>query len=302
MVTINSRRLAVRVASISWAPPTPAEAFIERMRARNYSRYTLRNYRLDLAAAEKAIGHPLLEATAEEMERYLDGLTRRGLRATTVHRRLGSLRSFFKDAQRHGLVAADPTALYVPPKSEKRLPVYLNEAQAAAVLGALRSTTPADLREAAIVACLFYTGMRAGELVGLDVDHLQPDRLRVFGKGKKERDLFIPAKLRAHLDAWLAVLPAGEGALFTTLGPRPGRLSYDAVRRIVVGVFVRAGLGGRGLTPHKLRHTFATRLINKGMRIDQIQKLLGHTSIATTQRYAHTELGEDVCQALDRCL
>lgn len=283
------------------AGPDPIEAFLERCGFKGFSRHTVRSYRTDLSMARRACGN-LLTATEAQVEAFLAAETQRGLHPGTVGRRLNTLRSFFKDARRHKLATDDPTVSLDAPKKPRRLPKYLRDHEVAQLLAALRSDTAWELREAAMVRVLYHTGMRLSEMVSLDVAHVSADTIRVFGKGSKERELPVPIALRTALDAWLAVHPAGEGPLFTSLGLEPGRLSPCQCRAIVKGAFKRAGLGGRGLTPHKLRHTFATQLLNKGLRIDIIQRLLGHAGIGTTQMYAHTEFSADLREKLDAYL
>ena len=280
--------------------PDPIEVFLERCRLRGFSEHTLRSYHTDLTKAQRHMGN-LLTATDEKVADFLEAETRRGLNPASVGRRLNTLRSFYKDARRQKLIFDDPSLNAIPPKRPKRLPKYLRGHEIEAMFGALRSETRLDLREAAIIATFYHTGMRLSELCGLDVAHVKGETIRVFGKGSKERELPVSATLRAYLDAWLEVHPGGPHLFCSTRRPHQ-RLSTTQVRIIVKRVFARAGLGGRGLTPHKLRHSFASRLLNKGMRIDVIQKLLGHAGIATTQMYAHTEFSPDLRAQMDAIL
>lgn len=278
--------------------------YLDRLRNKNFSQHTLRCYGLDLRQAQAAVGRPLLEATHEELEAYVAGLSRKGMKGTTVRRKQASLRGFYNHLLRARLITLDPTGNFEPPKVEDRLPIYLNAAQVQSLLDTLREETSADKRESAIVKCLYYTGMRAGELVGLDIEDVFLDdrELRVFGKGRRERMLPISEALREALALWLTVHPVGKGPLFVSLHTHHRRLSYDSVYKIVKGVISRAGLGNRKFSCHKLRHTFATRLINRKVSIDKIQKLLGHRRIDTTTIYAHTELGSDLRSALENAL
>jgi site-specific recombinase XerD len=292
------------------APVHPATSFdmiqdyLERLKLKNFSDHTLRCYGLDLRQAEASIGKPLATASNEELEAYIAGLGRKGMKGTTVRRKQASLRGFFNHCIRAKVVTLDPTGNFEPPKVEDRLPIYLNAAQVQALLDSLKEGSATERREAAIVKCLYYTGMRAGELVGLDIEDLflEERELRVFGKGRRERMLPISDALALSLAAWLEVHPSKKGALFVSLQTHNRRLSYDSVYKIVKGVMARAGLGNRKFSCHKLRHTFATRLINRKVSIDKIQKLLGHRRIDTTTIYAHTELGSDLRSALENAL
>jgi site-specific recombinase XerD len=278
--------------------------YLERLELKNFSKHTLRGYELDLRQAERALSCKLVDASEDLIEAYVSGLSRAGLTGTTVRRKQASLRGFFKHCIRVKALTVDPTTRFEPPKVEERLPIYMNTAQVAQLLEALRHETWEECREAAIVACLYYTGMRSCELVGLTInDLLLDDRaMRVFGKGKRERTLPVPEALDRHLRAWLAVHPTGKGPLFVTTRKPHERLRYDGVDRVVKAAIARAGLAGRKFSCHKLRHTFATRLINRKVGIEKIQKLLGHRRIDTTQLYAHARAGNDMLDELDGAL
>ncbi len=159
---------------------------------------------------------------------------------------------------------------------------------------------PSDARDAAGIATLLYTGIRAGELVGLDIDDVRLDEgvIRVFGKGQRERLAPIPAPLRPYLDRWLAVHPAGTGALFVGRVPPFARQPYDTFARRFKTIL--AGIGLPGFTCHALRHTAATRWRRAGVPIEQIQLLLGHASVGTTMLYAHGALNEATRATLDQ--
>jgi integrase/recombinase XerD len=291
-------------ASVALPTQDMIRDYLDRLKLKNFSEHTLRCYGLDLHQAEASLGKPLVQATHEELEVYIAGLARKGMKGTTVRRKQASLRGFFNHCLRQKVIVLDPTGNFEPPKVEDRLPIYLNASQVQSLLDTLKGDTPADIREAAIVKALYYTGMRAGELVGLSIEDLFLDEreLRVFGKGRRERMLPISDALAQALDSWLAVHPVGKGPLFVSLHNHHRRLSYDSVYKIVKAVMARAGLANRKFSCHKLRHTFATRLINRKVSIDKIQKLLGHRRIDTTTIYAHTELGSDLRSALENAL
>jgi site-specific recombinase XerD len=278
--------------------------YLDRLKLKNFSGHTLRCYGLDLRQAEASIGKALVGATHAELETYIASLGRKGMKGTTVRRKQASLRGFFNHCIRAKAITIDPTGNFEPPKVEDRLPIYLNAGQVQSLLDCLRETSANERRESAILKCLYYTGMRAGELVGLDIEDLflEDRELRVFGKGRRERMLPISDALGVALARWIEVHPVGKGPLFVSLHTHNRRLSYDSVYKIVKAVIARAGLGNRRFSCHKLRHTFATRLINRKVSIDKIQKLLGHRRIDTTTIYAHTELGSDLRSALENAL
>jgi site-specific recombinase XerD len=277
---------------------SPIAAYLERLQLKNFSTHTLRAYRGDLQQAEAVLG-PLHLVDEDRLEAYAAGLARK-LKPTSVRRKHAALRGFFEHCQRSRVRVDDPTKRFEAPKLEDRLPVYLSDSQIAQLLAALAGTSPRQRRDAAIVSCFYYTGMRAGELVGLDVADLAFDNreLKVFGKGKRERNLPITPPLGAALWAWLDLHPTKTGALFIRLTAPHPRLSYDAVADVVAKALARADLSGRHFGCHKLRHTFATRLINRKVSIDKIQKLLGHRRIDTTTIYAHTKLGTELLAEL----
>jgi site-specific recombinase XerD len=286
----------------------PIADFLERLKLKGFSKHTVRAYAGDLHQAEAALG-PLHQVAPDNLEAYVEGLQRK-LKGASVRRKQASLREFFKYCRRARLRTDDPTERFEAVKVEDRLPIYLTDAQIAQVQAQLRDDTLAGIREAAMWSCLYCTGMRAGELVGLNVEDLDFDgrELRVIGKGNRERVLPITPQLGTRLYAWLAVHPSrrgdgpASGPLFVALNGGRGRLSYDAAAAVITGLIARAGLAGKRLTCHKVRHTFATRLINRKVAIDKIQKLLGHRRIDTTTIYAHRAMGADLVDEVARAL
>lgn len=266
--------------------------YLNRLAMRNSSPATIRSYSKDLRHCEGVIGKPLVKATERDLENYMASLHRAGLKATTIRRRQSSLRGFFDHCRRRKAIKVKPSDCLETPKTEERIPVHMSEAQVELLREALRGDTFTQRRDAAIVLSLYFTGMRSGELVGLrveDVD-LSDRHLSVIGKGNRERRLPIADPMARALRLWLEVHPTGEGALFVGARFPHAALEYQGVRKVVADAMKRAGLSARRFTPHKLRHTFATRLLSKKMPIDKIQKLLGHRRIETTTIYAHTAL------------
>lgn len=230
-----------------------------------------------------------------------------GKARSTMSRRTAAARVFTAWAQRTGRISSDPGALLASPKPHKTLPGVLGQADTRAVLDA--AAVAADdgsaiaLRDLAILELLYATGIRVGELCALDVDDLDPSRrvVRVFGKGRKERSVPYGVPAAAALDGWLgqgrpAVLqPGGGPALF--LGARGGRIDQRIVRRLV---HARIGaVDAPDLSPHGLRHTVATHLLEGGADLRSVQELLGHASLATTQIYTHVS-GERLRRAYEQ--
>jgi len=268
---------------------------------------TVRCYRADLNEFQDflstgvAAGSPvsLLDLDHHVVREYLSHLYDRGAGRATVARKLASLRSLFRHLARRGLVTANPAAMVATPKLEKRLPHALSEAEVESLLDNAFGTGPRDLRDRAILELLYASGVRVAELVGADLGDLELSRatkdgmLRVLGKGRKERLVPIGSKSVLAVGSYLRARPklvpddrAGRAeardALF--LNARGGRLTDRSVRRILNERLRRAALLKR-VSPHTLRHSFATHMLNAGADLRSIQELLGHASLSTTQKY-----------------
>ncbi len=223
-----------------------------------------------------------------------------GRARTTVARRASAARVFTAWAHRRGLTTTDVGARLASPAPRRALPDVLRAEQAKALLeraGELAANTdrPAELRDRAVLEVLYATGVRVGELTGLDVDDVDDGRrvLRVLGKGRRERSVPYGVPAQRALDAWLrrgrlALARNGSGpALF--LGARGGRLDQRSVRRLV-HERLREQPGLPDLSPHGLRHSAATHLLEGGADLRSVQELLGHASVATTQIYTHVSV------------
>ncbi len=219
-----------------------------------------------------------------------------GKARTTIARRATAARVFTAWAQRAGHAPADPGALLASPSARRPLPGVLGRPAATALLDtagvAADDGAPVGLRDLAILELLYATGIRVGELCGLDIDDLDQSRrvVRVFGKGRKERTVPYGVPASQAVDDWLrdgrpALVRAGSGpALF--LGARGGRIDQRAVRRMVHARLADLP-DAPDLSPHGLRHTAATHLLEGGADLRSVQELLGHASLATTQIYTH---------------
>lgn len=213
-----------------------------------------------------------------------------GLSATSVARVLAGVRGIHKYWLQENLTNADPAARVKPPKAPRRLPKALTVSQVEALLNAVSGDDPVDVRDRAILELLYATGARITEIVSLDLDDLiDPTLLRVLGKGSKERLVPVGRYAQAALDAYLvrtrpllAVNGKGTPALF--LNQRGGRLSRQSAWQIIHDASVAAKLPGE-ISPHTLRHSFATHLLEGGADVRVVQELLGHSSVATTQIY-----------------
>jgi integrase/recombinase XerC len=258
---------------------------------------TLRNYAADLRhfAACAGAATEVAAVDAALIRRFLAELHARGAQKASIARRLATLRSFFRYLLQEGRLAANPAAAVASPKLPKRLPPIPTAEQLNSALDSRPAAeAPFPERERAIVELLYGAGLRISELVGLDLDGVDcaGQTVRVLGKGDKERIVPFGAKARQALEAYLprrAALLAGRTAVPLFLNRRGGRLTDRSARRLVKDWAARHGLPAQ-LHPHTLRHAFASHLLAEGADLRVIQEMLGHASLATTQKYTQTEI------------
>jgi integrase/recombinase XerD len=275
---------------------------------------------LDHLTVERGLSPNTLQAYRRDLRRYLAFLDRRDIHrpeevdeatirsflaslsastygdderpytARSVARTLSAVRSFHRFLLREGTAARDPATGVRQPKLPRSLPHPLTVDEVGRLLDAPREDTPAGLRDRALLELLYGSGLRVSELVGLDVDDvdLEEGAVRVLGKGGKEREVPLGRFGRDAVEAWLGRARAGfttglsRGALF--LNQRGGRLTRQSVNRLLAANVRAAGIERR-VTPHSLRHSFATHLLEGGADVRVVQELLGHASVATTQIY-----------------
>jgi len=264
---------------------------LERNRSANTCKAYLGDITLLLTQLSRQ-GHQLSGLTLRTLRGWLADQQRAGASRTTLARRAAAARTFTRWAFQHQLCPADVGELLASPRPHRTLPSVLSAADAGASIDALDGDEPVQLRDRLILELLYGTGIRVAELVGLNLSDLDRGRrlVRVIGKGDKQRTVpyGIPAEqaLQRWLDrgrpAWRT--PASGDALL--LGQRGGRLDQRTARA-VVNRATSAVVGGRGLSPHGLRHTAATHLLDGGADLRAVQELLGHASLATTQIYTH---------------
>jgi integrase/recombinase XerD len=262
---------------------------------RGLSRNTLEAYRSDLlqfgAHLEQAGGDALTVGHAELSE-FLGGLARDGAAPATLQRKTACLRSFYRHLRREEILERDPTADLRPPRLARRLPSVLSRAEVERLLAQPQGDEPAALRDRALLELMYACGLRASEAVGLelaDVD-LTAGVLRARGKGDKERVVPIGTAARGAVEAYLrhgrpklaGLRP--EPRLF--LNRRGGPLTRQGLYKVVQRHARTAGLDRR-MSPHTLRHSFATHLLAGGCDLRALQEMLGHADIATTQIYTH---------------
>ncbi|HUP47782.1 MAG TPA: tyrosine recombinase XerC [Thermoanaerobaculia bacterium] len=219
---------------------------------------------------------------------YLAHLARRKLRRSSIARHLSALRTFFKYLMREGVVEANPARAVATPRREKHLPAVMQPAEVATLVEQPEGDDALTLRDRAFLELMYASGLRISELVGIDLDdvELRARLVKVHGKGAKERIVPFGSKAEAALRAWLAarVAEPDEQALFVNY--RGGRITARSVRRLFERYVGAASLRS-GISPHTMRHSFATHLLNAGADLRAIQELLGHASLSTTQKYTH---------------
>ena len=268
---------------------------------RGMSRNTLDAYRSDLlqfGAWLKRTGGDALGADHRQPAAFVDELAagrdgRPPAAPATLQRKVACLRSFYRHLRRSGALADDPTAHLRVPKHGRKLPQVLTRDEVAALLRQPRGTQPAALRDRALLETMYACGLRASEAIGLEVGDLDLEAglLRARGKGAKERLVPVGSAAAEALGAYLAAgtPPAGRRALGGAPVPQPARRRPHAPgprQDRPAGTVASAGLAAK-MSPHTLRHTFATHLLAGGCDLRSLQEMLGHADIATTQLYTH---------------
>ncbi len=264
---------------------------------RNYSPHTIRSYRVDLRQFQEFLD--MFELDVFQVERadvrmYLGELKRRGCRKTTLARKLASLKSFYRYLKRTRKMDRNPAALVSSPRLEKPLPKFLTTDEVSRLFSVIETDTFLGVRNRAMVELFYACGMRIAELVSLTMKQLDLDNqlIRVLGKGGKERIIPFgtPAKkwLKRYIGERRHFLVdkgnMGESCIFVN---KDGNGISDRAVRMIVDRVLYLAADRHGLSPHSLRHSFATHMLDNGADLRAIQELLGHASLATTERYTH---------------
>ncbi len=263
---------------------------------RNVSSHTLVSYRSDLEQFREFVGRERgTEAGPAEVDhilirRYL-ALLHKSHKKSSIGRKLAAIRAFYKYLLRMGRLAKNPAELVATPKKEKRIPSHLTIDEVTALVEAPKGAELLALRDRVILETLYSCGIRVSELTSLSVADLDLDDglVRVLGKGNKERIVPIGSYARTSIASYLAMRgdPPPDAALL--LNARGGRLTSRSVARIV-GRYILRLATVKMVSPHPLRHTFATHLLEGGADLRAIQELLGHASLSTTQKYTHVSI------------
>jgi integrase/recombinase XerC len=272
---------------------------------RHASHETVRNYASDLRQFQAFMraehpGLPTLDPATvktESIRAYLHWLDRKREKSTSMARKLASLRSFYRYLQREGIVGLNPAETIRTPKQPKHLPRVLTKDDATALMDFPVGQTGSSLRDCALLETLYSTGARVSELVGINLEDLRLSEglVHLRGKGRKERIVPIGNVALVAIEAYLgqrSMTDSQSLSTKTTGAPSPvfcnrrgGRLTTRSVARIVASYSSR--LAGGSVSPHTLRHSFATHLLDEGADLRSIQEMLGHASLSTTQKYTH---------------
>lgn len=279
--------------------PGDLELFLEMMTAeRGASAATLAAYRRDLSdcmAFAMRRKSTLRNLDAALLQRYIKTLVDRGMAPSTTARRLAALRQMFAFLYGEGIRGDNPAAALDGPRRARTLPKLLSEAQVDQLLAAARQqASPEGIRLQALLETLYATGLRVSELVGLPLVSFRTDDrfLMVRGKGGKERVVPLSDSARDAVVGYLSVRENFLGRsdqspwLFPSRG-RSGHLTRQRFHQLLKGLAVDCGIPPQGVSPHVLRHAFATHLLNRGADLRSVQQMLGHADISTTQIYTH---------------
>jgi integrase/recombinase XerC len=263
---------------------------------RNVSSHTLRGYLSDLEQFSAFLDDKELSAVDHQtLRRFIAHLMQGEVKKSSIARKLSAIRTFFKYLNREGVLTSNPARLVATPRREKRLPGVLTADDALRLMESPSAKKPADdnavLRDRAVLETLYSTGIRASELIGMNRDDIDGNDslIRIRGKGRRERIVPIGSKALDAINAYLTRSSriAETAAIFT--GPSGKRLTARTVQRILENHRKQLGLRQKA-SPHTLRHSFATHLLESGADLRAIQELLGHASLSTTQRYTHVNL------------
>ncbi len=280
------------------------QQFLKSLQAeRNYSDFTLCAYGGDLAQFEEFLAArsggavSLREAKKSHIRAFLSHLTAQGMSRNSVGRKLAALKSFYRFLHRKGIVKENPARQVRSPKYQKKLPDFLSVTEALELLELPDSQTPEGIRDRAILEVFYGTGIRLRELTNLDMQDLDLHSrlIRVHGKGGKERLVPIGPKASRSIKRYLEIRKEflahaknpDKDAVF--LGVSGRRISPRVVQRRVAH-YLRQISSATSLSPHVLRHTFATHLLNAGADLEAVKDLLGHSSLSTTQIYTHVSV------------
>ena len=254
---------------------------------KNASEHTMLNYGKDLNEFKKFLGESQVEnADYLTLRKFLAVLKERNLKSRTIARKLSCLRSFFRFLNREGFLKNDPTSSISSPKLERHLPIFMTEDEVGRLIESPQAEEPSGLRDKAILETFYSTGIRISELVGLNLENIDffSSVVKVMGKGKKERMVPIGDKALRAIRDYIDYRKRQTQAVF--LNKNGIRITARGVRMVLDKYIQRTALR-EDISPHSLRHSFATHLLNRGADLRSVQELLGHANLSTTQIYTH---------------
>jgi integrase/recombinase XerD len=253
---------------------------------------SLSSYALDLQKLTAYTPKPVRELEEGDLGGYVEALYANGLSARSVARHITTLRNFYRFLLEEGEVDRDPTERLTPPRQWSTLPKYLNREEVERLLAAPPTDKPAGLRDRAMLELLYATGLRVSELCGLELTAVQRELgiLRVTGKGNKQRLVPFGQTAGEAIDQYLqggrTALLKGKGSKYLFVTTRGAQMSRQSFWKLLREMGIKAGIT-RKLTPHVIRHSFATHLVEGGADLRSVQIMLGHADISTTQVYTH---------------
>ncbi len=259
---------------------------------RNYSDDTLSSYEKDILEYLEFIDdndYHILKVRYNDIKKFLKILNDKKNKATTLARKLSSLRGFYKFLMRNNYTSTNPFTLIKTPKKEKKLPRFFYYNELEELLSIPDITTPLGQRDKAILEVLYASGMRVSELVNVKISDINDEEIKVLGKGAKERITRIGEYAKEALDLYLkdgyqSLNSQNSNYLF--LNKNGGKLTTRGIRYILDRIINKTSISKK-ISPHMLRHSFATHLLNEGCDILSVQELLGHESLSTTAIYTH---------------
>jgi tyrosine recombinase XerC len=259
---------------------------------RNYSENTVKSYSRDISQFLEFTGQAI-DITPEKAREYLEFLNKKKYDRTSVIHKVISARNFYKYLVRQKAAPGNPFVYLLTPKDDKKLPGVLTETETAALLDASGKENFFSLRDSAIMELLYSSGIRVHEITSLDIRGVDfvNEEIKVLGKGSKERIVPVGGKALEVLKDYireLRVFSAGE-PLF--INKNKGRLTPRAVEMMIRKYALKAGIQKK-VTPHTLRHSFATHLLNRGADLRSVQEMLGHANLSTTQIYTHLSINK----------
>jgi len=270
------------------------ENYIEELVRRRFSDFTVKSYKTDLqefsSFLRKNGKSNFSEIDRKDIRSFMGELLSYGYKKSSVCRKLSAIKSFCKFLERNKIIKGNPSVSVKTPKTEQCIPSFLSEEEVRRMLEFSALDKGLDIRNKAMLELLYATGIRASELVNLDLSMFDEETklLRVYGKGKKERIIPVAKAAFQALNRYISESRGyKEGALFLSKSGK--RLTQRDLQRIVKKAIVKVATLNQ-MSPHTMRHTFATHLLNRGANLRAVQELLGHESLSTTQIYTHVSI------------